>query len=124
MKDAKALYAGISAGAVQVYIFSVATLGVIGKSLHLEGVMPPPFNLVISNVPGPSQTRYFGGAKMTATFPISGIAPMNALNVTVYSYDGTVFFGLVAGRRALPHLHDLKLCIDEIYEEFKRALNP
>lgn len=84
--------------------------------------MPPPFNLVISNVPGPAETRYFGGARMIATYPISGIAPMNALNVTVYSYDGTLFFGLVAGRRALPHLHDLKLCIDEVYGEFKQAL--
>lgn len=122
MAQAKELYSGIDAGATQVYSFGVATLGAIGKSLRLEGVMPPPFNLVISNVPGPAETRYFGGARMIATYPISGIAPMNALNVTVYSYDGTLFFGLVAGRRALPHLHDLRLCIDEVYGEFKQAL--
>ncbi len=46
----------------------------------------------------------------------------SAGDVTVYSYDGELYFGLVSGRRALPHLHDLKLCIDEIYEEFKAQL--
>ncbi len=124
MAQAKELYSGINAGATQIYSFGVATLGAIGKNLRLEGVMPPPFNLIISNVPGPMETRYFHGAKMTATYPISGIAPMNALNVTVYSYDGSLYFGLVAGRRALPHLHDLKLCIDEVYGEFRQALIP
>jgi diacylglycerol O-acyltransferase len=108
--------------ATQAYSLGCAGLGAVGKSLRLEGFMPPPFNLIISNVPGPREARYFGGARMLATYPISGIAPMNALNVTVYSYDGELYFGLVSGRRALPHLHDLKLCIDEIYEEFKAQL--
>lgn len=122
MKTAKDIYDGVPAVATQAYSLGAASLGAIGSSLHLEGIMPPPFNLIISNVPGPRETRYFSGARMVETYPISGIAPMNTLNVTVYSYNGKLFFGLVSSRRALPHLHDLKLCIDEIYEEFKQAL--
>ena len=122
MKTAKEMYAGIPAVATQAYSLGAVSLGALGNSLRLEGIMPPPFNLIISNVPGPRETRYFRGARMVETYPISGIAPMNTLNVTVYSYNGELFFGLVSSRRALPHLHDLKLCIDEIYEEFRQEL--
>ncbi|MEJ2530441.1 MAG: wax ester/triacylglycerol synthase family O-acyltransferase [Halioglobus sp.] len=122
MRTGKEMYTGIPTVATQAYSFGSAGLAAVGMGLHLEGIMPPPFNLIISNVPGPRETRYFAGARMLATYPVSGIAPMSALNVTVYSYDGTLYFGLVAGRRALPHLHDLKLCIDEVYEEFRDAL--
>ncbi|WP_162846059.1 wax ester/triacylglycerol synthase family O-acyltransferase [Seongchinamella sediminis] len=122
MRSGKALYTEIPTVASQAYSLGAAGLGAIGTALHLEGIMPPPCNLIISNVPGPRETRYFGGARLLETYPISGIAPMSALNVTVYSYDGELFFGLVAGRRALPHLHDLKLCIDEVYDEFHEQL--
>ncbi len=122
MRSGKDLYNGIPAAASQAYSLGTAGLAAIGSGLRLEGIMPPPFNLIISNVPGPQEPRYFGGAEMLETYPVSGIAPMSALNVTVYSYNGELFFGLVAGRRAMPHLHDLKLCIDEVYEEFVEAL--
>ena len=124
MKTAKELYSGVPAAASQGYSLLAAGLAAAGMSLKLEGIMPPPLNLIVSNVPGPRETRYFNGAKMEATFPVSGIAPMAALNVTVYSYDGTLYFGLISGRRAIPHLQDLKLCIEEIYEELQQTVFP
>ena len=84
--------------------------------------MPPPMNLIISNVPGPTEARYFKGALLEATYPVSGIAPMTTLNVTVYSYNGILYVGLIADRRALPHLEDLKMCLDEVYAEYRDAL--
>jgi diacylglycerol O-acyltransferase len=47
---------------------------------------------------------------------------MTTLNVTVYSYNGTLYVGLIADRRALPHLEDLKHCFDEVYAEYRDAL--
>ncbi len=122
VKTARAVCEDVPAVATQFVSFGSGLLGAAGSALRLEGIMPPPLNLVISNVRGPTGVRYFAGAKLLATYPISGIAPMTVLNVTVYSYNDTVFFGLVSGRRALPHLRDLKLCLDEIYEEYAAAL--
>ena len=122
VQNAKDLYSGVPATATQAYSFSAAGLAALGQSLHLSGIMPPPMNLIISNVPGPREIRYFQGAKLEAVYPVSGVAPMTALNVTVYSYAGTLFVGLISGRRALPHLHDLKLCLDEVYGEYRQAL--
>ncbi|MCB0059233.1 MAG: wax ester/triacylglycerol synthase family O-acyltransferase, partial [Caldilineaceae bacterium] len=90
----------------------------------LDSRTPPIMNLIISNVPGPQEPRYFKGALLEATYPVSGIAPMTTLNVTVYSYNGTLFVGLIADRRALRHLEDLKACMEEVYAEFRRALLP
>jgi len=118
------VFDGIPAAASQAYSFGAAGLAAIGQSMHLTGIIPPPLNLIISNVPGPRESRYFQGAKLEALYPVSGVAPMTALNVTVYSYAGTLFVGLISGRRALPHLHDLKLCMDEVYDEYRLALLP
>jgi diacylglycerol O-acyltransferase len=122
VNSTKGVFNGVPVAASQAYSFAAAGLAAAGQSLHLVGIMPPPMNLIISNVPGPRETRYFAGAKLEALYPVSGVAPMTALNVTVYSYAGTLFVGLISGRRALPHIHDLKLCMDEVYEEYRQAL--
>ena len=122
VRTAKELFTGLPMSAAQAYSFATAGIAALGQTFHLAGVMPPPINLIISNVPGPRETRYFQGAKLEAVYPVSGVAPMTALNVTVYSYAGTLYVGLISGRRALPHLDDLNLCMDEVYEEYRHAL--
>jgi diacylglycerol O-acyltransferase len=124
VKTTKALYSGVPMASTQIYTFSVAGLAAVGQALRLTGLIPPPLNLIISNVPGPRETRYFEGARLEEIYPISGVAPMTALNVTVYSYAGTLFVGLTAARRTMPHVEDLKLCLEEIYDEFKKELLP
>jgi len=42
-----------------------------------------PFNLVISNVPGPNKQVYLKGAKMTAYYPVSVVTDGQGLNITV-----------------------------------------
>ena len=63
-----------------------------------------PFNLFISNVPGPNVTLYFAGAKVLAYYPVSALVDGQGLNITVMSYCGSLYFGLVACRRLVPDL--------------------
>jgi diacylglycerol O-acyltransferase len=119
MRTARALYADVPAIASQAYVLVAASLGALGMVLKLEGIMPPPLNLIISNVPGPRETRYFNGAKLLAMYPVSGIAPMTALNVTVYSYAGVLYFGLISARRTIPHLRELCLSLENAFAELK-----
>jgi diacylglycerol O-acyltransferase len=46
---------------------------------------------------------------------------MTALNVTCCSYAGTVYFGLIAGRTAVPDLPLLGACLDEAYQQLAEA---
>lgn len=69
--------------------------------------LPLPTNVIISNVAGPPLPLYVAGARALTYAPVSIPYHGCALNVTVYSYDGKLFFGLTGARSALPDLRDL-----------------
>jgi diacylglycerol O-acyltransferase len=57
-----------------------------------------PFNLTISNVPGPQFPLYLDGAEQLASYPYSTITDGLALNITVSSYNGHLDWGIVVDR--------------------------
>jgi hypothetical protein len=64
------------------------------------------FNLVVSNIPGPQQPLYLNRALLRAVYPIVPLNPANqGLTVGILSYNGGVFFGLLASRDLDPPLH-------------------
>ncbi len=63
-----------------------------------------PFNLVISNIPGPRFPLYLAGAQLEGHYPVSTITDGAALNITLHSYLGSLCFGLVADRDLIPDL--------------------
>jgi diacylglycerol O-acyltransferase / wax synthase len=67
----------------------------------------PPFNLTISNVPGPNVPVYLGGARLLAHYPVSVITDGQGLNVTVVGYLGRLHFGLVGCRELVPDIDRL-----------------
>ncbi|MGH3448641.1 MAG: WS/DGAT domain-containing protein, partial [Nocardioidaceae bacterium] len=67
-----------------------------------------PFNLFVSNVPGPQVPLYIGGARVLGVYPVSAVTDVTgALNVTLFSYDGSVDFGLIACREIVPDVWNL-----------------
>ncbi|MCR9096822.1 MAG: wax ester/triacylglycerol synthase family O-acyltransferase [bacterium] len=80
----------------------------------------PPFNVIISNVPGPREPLYLAGAEMKDYFPVSAITDGQGLNVTVISYLDHLDFGLIACRELVPDLHDLESDFDESLAELVR----
>jgi diacylglycerol O-acyltransferase len=74
-----------------------------------------PFNLVISNVPGPNRQVYLKGAKMTAYYPVSVVTDGQGLNITVQGYLGGLHFGLIACRELVPDVDKLTgYLVDEL----------
>ena len=73
-----------------------------------------PFNLVISNIPGPNFPLYFAGAELEGHFPVSAIIDGAALNITLHSYLGKLCFGLVGDRDLVPDIWNI---MDYIQEE-------
>jgi WS/DGAT/MGAT family acyltransferase len=62
-----------------------------------------PINVVISNVPGPQIPLYVSGARLLAYHPVSVVTDMSGgLNITVFSYDGSLDVGVVACREMVP----------------------
>ena len=98
-------------------IMAMSALGmapsIVTPMLRMQGIIRPPFNLIISNVPGPRSVQYLNGAKMTGSYPLS--IPINgmALNITCNSYADEMDFGLTGCRRSVPHLQHLLTYMDE-----------
>ena len=116
----KELYSTATMAAAQGYALLAGTAALIGDQLAMtDNNMSLPGNLIISNVPGPGCELYLGDAKMLNSYPISALAPMMALNVTVYSYAGQLQFGLIAGRRAVPELHSLVGHLNDAFDEIR-----
>jgi len=64
--------------------------------------VPLPFNLVVSNVPGPPVPLYVAGARVMTYLPVSIVYHGVGLNVTAYSYDGKLFIGVTSCTDLLP----------------------
>jgi hypothetical protein len=83
--------------------------------------MPPTYNIIISNVPGPRSKLYFMGAEMEAYYPISALAHGQALNITVLSYAGGLYFGYTGCADKVPHLQRLAVYTGEAIDELERV---
>ena len=80
----------------------------------------PLFNLTISNVPGPNFPLYSAGARMVAMYPMGPIFDGGGLNITVMSYLGSMFFGLVGCRETVPNLWSIAAGINDSMEELRK----
>jgi len=77
-----------------------------GKS-GIADRLPSIANLAISNVPGPQVPLYLAGARMLTFHPLSIVMHGLALNITIQTYAGSVDFGVIADKKAVPHVQDL-----------------
>jgi diacylglycerol O-acyltransferase len=89
--------------------------------LRLTGTARPPFNLVISNVPGPREPLYWNGARLDGLYPLSIPLDGQALNITCTSYSDEIAFGLTGCRRTVPHLQRLLGYLDAELSALEQA---
>jgi diacylglycerol O-acyltransferase len=79
------------------------------------------FNTVITNIPGPQRPIYLLGARMLAIHPLVPLAFNQALGIALFSYDGSLFWGINSDWDALPDVHDLVWYIDQEFEALHKA---
>jgi diacylglycerol O-acyltransferase len=77
----------------------------IGMALGARGT--PIWNLVISNVPGPPVPLYFAGARVETMYPVSVITDGLGMNITVFSYQDELNFGIIVDRETVPDVWDI-----------------
>jgi diacylglycerol O-acyltransferase / wax synthase len=122
MGDAKRHFEAVPATILQDLsaVIPTALSGLASKALFRMLTVPGlPFNLFVSNVPGPQAPLYVAGARVRGIYPVSAVSDLTgALNITLFSYDGSLDFGLIACREVVPdgwHLVDyLRDALDEL----------
>ena len=86
---------------------------------------PRVFNLVVSNVPGPQQAFYLDGVPLREVYPAVPLNPRNqALSIGILSYDGGVYFGLLADRDALPDVAEAAQGLEVAVARLVGAISP
>jgi len=109
---------------VQQFALSAFLTGGIALSLvpGFVATAPPPFNIVISNVPGPREPLYWKGARLDGNYPLSIALDGQALNITMTNNAENLDFGLVGCRRSVPHLQHLLGHLEDSLKDLERAV--
>jgi diacylglycerol O-acyltransferase len=81
----------------------------------------PPFNLVISNVPGPKQTMYWNGARLDGIYPASIALDGQAMNITISTNDRNLEFGIVACRTSVPRVQRIIKHLEDALTDLEAA---
>jgi len=87
----------------------------------LANRLPPPVNLVLSNVAGPSERLRVGGAVLDALYSVGPILEGIGLNMTAWSYAGDLHVTVLGCPASLPDPWRLAGALVGSLEELKRA---
>ncbi|RJQ83079.1 WS/DGAT/MGAT family O-acyltransferase [Amycolatopsis panacis] len=121
MSNGKKLFSQLSP--LQTLLLSGINVAALGVS-PIPGVVSntrPPFNLVISNVPGPRTQMYWNGAALDGIYPASVLLDGQALNITLTSNGDNLDFGITGCRRSVPHLQRILTHLDTALAELEGA---
>ena len=116
--QAKAMLSGLSQA--QILAWSLLQVAPLGLPQGLGPLTRPPFNVIISNVPGPRQPMYFNGALLDGMYPASIVLDGQALNITLVSRDKWLDFGLTGCRTSVPHLQRLLTQLEDALQELEK----
>jgi WS/DGAT/MGAT family acyltransferase len=89
--------------------------------LARQTALTRPFNVVVTNVPGPQVEAYLLGAPLRAAYPLVPLYKNQALGIALFSYHGGLFWGLNADWDVLPDLHRLVEALAIDFEELRKA---
>jgi WS/DGAT/MGAT family acyltransferase len=80
-----------------------------------------PFNLVVTNVPGPQIPIYLLGARMLENFGLVPLTDYLGLGIVLFSYDGKLSWGFNGDWDLLPDLHDFVVAVTDSFAELRKA---
>jgi WS/DGAT/MGAT family acyltransferase len=121
LRNVRTMIDSVVPEAIESYTIITGLVAQIAEMLKLSNTLPPMGNTLVSNVPGPKAHLYMKGARMDEMHPISTLPPSNLVNITLFSYAGDLFFGLIA-TDDLPHLQRLGAYVEEAFSELEDSV--
>lgn len=124
--DAKALHKALPADLLRDWsLFAAPLVATQAARLYarykIADYHRPPFNVIISNVPGPGFPLYLAGAEISHIYPVSIPTDGLGMNITVLSYRNGIEFGITADRDAVPDVDRLVALVGPALAELEAA---
>ena len=103
--------------------FGFANLAVELYSLYdLKEIVRPPFNLTITNVPGPTGMLYLQGHKIVTTFGLTPVLDGFGLIIAAFSYNGQVTITTTSDAHTMPDADKFSRYIRESANELEKMI--
>jgi diacylglycerol O-acyltransferase / wax synthase len=80
-----------------------------------------PYNLVVTNVPGPQVDLFLLDAQLREIYPMVNLLPNQGLGVALFSYAGTLHWGVLADWDLVPDLDVFVGDLERSFQELKVA---
>lgn len=110
-------------GAFSYYTIMIQTFALVFEALRISSWMKPIGNILISNVPGPAEERYFGDSKLLAVYPISTIVPGGGVNITLLTYNNVANVGLVCCDTNIKSLENMSQYFNDAFDLLEKAID-
>jgi hypothetical protein len=78
---------------------------------------PRTFNLVVSNIPGPSMPLYMRGCRLEEAYPVVPLAENHGVSIGMTTVAGEACFGIYADAQTVPDADLLAAAIAESVDE-------
>ena len=121
-EQARVLSEDVIRGWAQLAFPAVSSrLARLSNNLRIFDHVPPLFNVVVSNIPGPDFPLWWAGTRLVALYPLGPIVDGVGLNITVISYMGALHVGVVGCRDLVPEVDHVGHLITEAVAELQKA---
>ncbi len=88
---------------------------------RIQNLHRPVANVTISNVPGPPFPIYVAGSQLQSFYPLGPIVLGQGVNITVVSYLGVMYVGVVGCPETTPNIESVADGISKALDEFVEA---
>jgi hypothetical protein len=93
-------------------------------AMRLAGTSLRPFNMTVTNVPGPQIPIYLLDAELEVQYPMVPLWTNHGLSIALFSYNGDVAWGVVVDSDTVHDLDRFMDYLDESFRELVHAARP
>jgi len=102
--------------ATLVEVSSGTPITLLSLANRVVGSKIRPFNMTVTNIPGPQFPMFLLGAQMQANYPMVPLWAQHGVGIALFSYNGRMLWGLQADYDTLPDTGDF---LESIHTSFK-----
>ena len=97
---------------------------ILTSAMRLTGTNVRPFNMTVTNVPGPQIPIYFLDALLEVQYPMVPLWTNHGVGIALFSYKGEIAWGVVADSDSVTDLDRFMDYLDEAFGELVHAAKP
>ncbi len=103
--------------------FGLANLAAgLYSKYNIKDLHRPPFNVTITNVPGPSKVLYLNGHKVVSIFGLTPVVDGFGLIIAAFSYNGKISITTTSDKRTMPDCYVFSRYIRESANELEELI--